>query len=102
MGGGVFCKEVENVGCFFVKMVENVFFCKKSGKGGCFVKVDLSSTLGALGTVSVFFYFTFHLFGECVRIPPAYGTVTSITSLTTATLSCICTTVMFPMPMLSK
>jgi len=34
MGGGVFCKEVENVGCFFVKMVENVFFVKKVEKGG--------------------------------------------------------------------
>ena len=91
------------MGCFFVKKGGKCFFVKKSEKGGCFVKkVDLSSTLGALGTVSVFFYFTFYLFGGCVRIPPAYGTVTSITSLTTATLSCICTTVMFLMPMLSK
>ena len=87
---------------FFVKNVENGFFVKKWKRGVFCKKVDLSSTLGALGTVSVFFYFTFYLFGGCVCIPPAYGTVTSITSLTTATLSCICTTVMFPMPMLSK
>jgi len=45
-------------------------FCKK---------VDLSSTHGALCTVSVFFYFTFYLFGGlrthmhmCTH-PPAYG-----------------------------
>jgi len=42
-------------GVLFVKKVENGFFCKK--------KVDLSSTQGALCTVSVFFYFTFYLFG---------------------------------------
>jgi len=63
--------------------------CKKSGKWGCFLvkksgkwgrickKVDLSSTHGALCTVSVFFYFTFYLFGEGVGThpthPPAYG-----------------------------
>jgi len=42
--------------------------CKKVENGGCFVKkVDLSSTQGALRTVSVFFYFTFYLFGGCVR-----------------------------------
>jgi len=42
-----------------------VFFVKKSGKWGVFCKkVDLSSTQGALCTVSVFFYFTFFfLFG---------------------------------------
>jgi len=46
-----------------------VFFCKKSGKGGVFCKkVELSSTQGALCTVSVFFIFTFYLFGGgCVR-----------------------------------
>jgi len=44
-----------------------VFFVKK---------VDLSSTQGALCTVSVFFYFTFYLFwGGCTHPthPPAYG-----------------------------
>jgi len=49
MGRSVFfCKKVENGGCSFVKKVENggVFFVKK---------VDLSSTQGALCTVSVFF-----------------------------------------------
>ena len=61
--GGVFCK-VENG--FFVKKNSKmgVFFVKTSGKWGCFCKkVDLSSTQGALCTVSVFFYFTFYLFG---------------------------------------
>ena len=48
---GVFCKKVENGGVF----------CKK---------VDLSSTQGALCTVSVFFYFTFYLFGGGVRTHP--------------------------------
>jgi len=52
---------MENVD-FFVKKVEN--------GGGVFVKkVDLSSTQGALCTVSVFFYFTFYLFGG-VRTHP--------------------------------
>ena len=43
-----------------------VFFVKKSKKWGVFFckKVDLSSTQGALCTVSVFFYFTFYLFGK--------------------------------------
>jgi len=45
-GGGVFCKKVGNGG--------GVFFVKK---------VDLSSTQVALCTVSVFYYFTFYLFG---------------------------------------
>ena len=42
-----------------------VFFVKKWKMGGVFFvkKVDLSSTQGALCTVSVFFYFTFYLFG---------------------------------------
>ena len=45
---------------FFVKKVENggVFFCKK---------VDLSSTQGALRTVSVFFILHCTYLGECVR-----------------------------------
>jgi len=55
-----------------------VFFCKKSGKWSFFVKnVDLFSTQGALCTVSVFFYFTFYLFGVRTHPtntpPPAYG-----------------------------
>jgi len=46
---------VENVGCCFGKKVENgVFFCKK---------VDLSSTQGALCTVSVFFILHFIYLG---------------------------------------
>ena len=48
------------------------------GGGGVFVKkVDLSSTQGALYTVSVFFYFTFYLFGGAYasNAPPAYGPV---------------------------
>jgi len=48
---------------------------------GC-KKVDLSSTQGAWCTVSIFFYFTFYLFGGCVRTQrtptPAYGPVTSL------------------------
>jgi len=44
---------------------EDVFLLKKWKMGGVFFgkKVDLSSTQGALCTVSVFFYFTFYLFG---------------------------------------
>jgi len=52
MGGG--CKKVESGGCFFNK------------------KVDLSSTQGALCTVSVFFNFTFYLFGGAPNATPAY------------------------------
>ena len=49
--GGVFYEKVER-GCFFVKKSGKweVFFCKK---------VDLSSTQGALCTVSVFFILHF-------------------------------------------
>ena len=44
-------------------------FLKKSGKWGVFFtkKVDLSSTQGALFTVSVFFIFAFYFFGGCIR-----------------------------------
>jgi len=64
MGGG--CKKVEMF--FFVKKWKmGVFFCKN---------VDLSSTQGALCTVSVFFYIL-HLTYLGVRAhpthPPAYG-----------------------------
>ena len=51
------------MGGVFRKKVENGFFCNK---------VDLSSTQGALCTVSVFFYFTFYLFG--VRTHPTHPT----------------------------
>jgi len=54
-----------------------VFFCKKSGKGGVFCKkVELSSTQGALCTVSVFFIFTFYLFGgaSAPNAPPPLPT----------------------------
>jgi len=45
------------------------------GGGVFFVKkVDLSSTQGALYTVSLFFYFTFYLFGG-LHLSPAYGPV---------------------------
>ena len=67
-GGGAFVKiwkmrvffKVENGGAF-VKKVENRVFLNK--------KVDLSSTQGALCTVSVFFilHFTYFLGGGCVR-----------------------------------
>ena len=48
-------------------------FVKKSGKWGGFSckKVDLSSTQGALCTVSVFFYFTFYLFEGGAYAPNA-------------------------------
>jgi len=48
-------------------------FCKKSGKwgGGC-KKVDLSSTQGALCTVSVFFSLHFTYSGEGVRTHPTH------------------------------
>jgi len=46
MGGGVFCKKLENGG--FVK------------------KVNLSSTQGALCTVSVFFILHFTYLGVCI------------------------------------
>jgi len=68
---GVLLKKMENGGCCFGK---------KSGKWGVFFvkKVELSSTQGALCTVSVFFYFTFYLFGGAYapNAPPAaYGPV---------------------------
>jgi len=45
-----------------------VFFEKKWKMGGVFTKkVDLSSTQGALFTVSVFFIFAFYLLGGCIR-----------------------------------
>ena len=40
---------------------------------GVVKKVDLSSTQGALCTVSVFFYFTFYLFGGAHAPPPVCG-----------------------------
>jgi len=72
---------VENGGCFSVKKVDNgVCFLLKKWKIGFFVKkVDLSSKQGALCTLSVFFNFTFYLFGGvCTHLthPPAYGPVT--------------------------
>jgi len=60
-------------------VVKSGFFVKKSGKWGCFVKkVDLSSTHGALCTVSVFFilHFTNFFFGGgayAPNAPPAHG-----------------------------
>ena len=56
-------------GVFFVKKLENVgVFLKVENEGGC-KKVDLSSTQVALCTVGPIsiFYFTFYLFGGCVR-----------------------------------
>jgi len=53
------------MGVFFVKKVENgVFYCKK---------VDLSSTQGALCTVSVFFILHFTYLGGVRMHPPANG-----------------------------
>jgi len=47
--------KVENGGVFLFSKVENWVFCKKNGKWVFFCKkVDLSSTQGALCTVSVF------------------------------------------------
>jgi len=68
MGGGVFCKKVENGGVVV----------KKSGKWECLCKkVDLSSMQGALCTASVFFILHFVLIWGCVCThpthPPAYG-----------------------------
>jgi len=50
-------------------------FCEKVKNGGCFFckKVDLSSTQGALCTVSVFFYLTFYLFGGVRTHPTPTG-----------------------------
>ena len=61
-------------GCFVKKWKMGGVFCKK---------VDLSSTQGALCTVSVFFYFTFYLFGGgyAPNAPPAYGPVIVIWQL---------------------
>ena len=54
-------------------------YCRPVGRkwnGGCFSckKVDLSSTQGALCTVSIYFYFTFYLFTHPMH-PPACGPV---------------------------
>jgi len=71
MGGCFFCKKVENGDVFFVKKwkmggVKMFFFLKK---------VDLSSTQGALCTVSVFFNLHFYLFGGGeVRTHPMHPT----------------------------
>jgi len=59
--GGVFCKKSEKWGCF-CKQVEN-------GGGVFFKKMDLSSTQGALCTVSVFFILHFTYLGAHL---PAY------------------------------
>ena len=70
-GGVFFCKKVENGDVFFVKKwkmggVKMFFFLKK---------VDLSSTQGALCTVSVFFNLHFYLFGGGeVRTHPMHPT----------------------------
>jgi len=64
-------------GVFFVKKVENGGLLK-SGKWGFFVKkVDLSSTQGALCTVSVFFILHYFTYSGCVRTqrtPPCLRT----------------------------
>ena len=59
--GMFFRKKVENWGCFFVK------------------KVDLSSTQGALCTVSVFFIYILLIWrgAYAPNAPPAYGPVTN-------------------------
>jgi len=72
---------------FFVKSGKWGRFCKKSGKWGCFVKksgkwgvfckkVDLSSTQGALCTVSVFF--TLHFTYSGVRTHPTHPLPTGL------------------------
>jgi len=67
MKWGVFCKKkVENGGVFVKKWKMGVFFClKKVENEGCFFvkKVDLSSTQGALCTVSVLFILHFTYLG---------------------------------------
>jgi len=68
MGGVFFCKKKAESG--------GVFFCKKVENGGGFVKkVDLSTTHGALCTVSVFFILHFTYLGGAYapNAPPAYG-----------------------------
>ena len=71
MGRAFFVKKWQMGGVFSVKW--KMFFCKKIVKWGVFFckKVGLSSTQGALCTVSVFFYFTFYLFGGGVYAPNA-------------------------------
>jgi len=61
-------------GVFFVKKVEIDGVFVKKWKMAFFVKkVDLSSTQGALCTVSVFlFYFISYLFGGGVRTHPTH------------------------------
>jgi len=51
------------------------FFCKKRKKWGGCKKVDLSSTQGALCTVSVFFYILL-IWGRGVHTHPTYGPAT--------------------------
>ena len=59
-------------GVFFVKKWKMVVFCKQvENGGGVFLKMDLSSTQGALCTVSVFFIFYFTFWGVRTQ-PPAY------------------------------
>ena len=62
-------------GGVYEKVERGVFFVKKSGKWEVFFckKVDLSSTQGALCTVSVFFILHFtYSGGAYAPAPPAY------------------------------
>jgi len=66
----VFCRKVENGGVF-IKKVENegCFFVKKVGKGGGVVKKwTFPQRRVHYVQYQYFFYFTFYLFGGCVRI----------------------------------
>ena len=69
-------------------MGEGVFLLKKWKMGVFFVKkVDLSSTQGAICTVSVFFYFTFYLFGGCApNTPPCLRACVIVRSSAPVTL----------------
>jgi len=59
---GVFCREVENAGCF-VKNGKWGVFCKKVGKGVVFVKMWTFPQCRVHYTVSVFFIFYFTYLG---------------------------------------
>jgi len=71
-------QEMKWGGCFFVKSGKWRCFVKRSAKWGCFVKSGPFLNARCIMYSISIFYFTFYLFGGCVRTqrtPPLAGGV---------------------------
>ena len=85
--GWVFCKKVENEGCFFVKIVENGGFVKKGGV--LFAKCGPFFNAGCIMySISIFLHFTYLGGAYVPSAPPclrAYPTSTHMQHMKTLT-----------------